>query len=475
MQFSRDNLWLNASHIVMDGLYDSVPILLSFVVVFYGAGEKDAGFIVSLGACVSTAGGLATKFFGARCGLWSSLALILGCAGAGFLGNAFAPSLLLSGLCFVVSICGMGLYHSLTFAHLSVHSSKRWLGKTIGDFTAIGDIGRIPIASLAGFGAALSLGGQPGWRAVSLVYGACTLFFALCLWRRGRLQQPDDVDEPLGEVASVAGAREPEQAAETPQPQTLAAQPQAAKTPAGEMSQTGTSSAETPSAAPAASAAPVKESLLPSFGLLRRRPVALTMLANVLDGFSSAHIFTFLPFLLFAKGIDPKIIGGFALTFAVGSLIGKMVCGRLAAYCGAKAIFVGAELLMVVLLVVMVMVHDMWWILAASILLGIVTRGTVPVLQTLLVDPMREPEGGAAGTGADTTGGADDRRFASRCEDIFSLSSLFRGGTNMLTPLLFGLISAASSIENVYLLMAAVAVLAVVPVLMLRGEKCGPA
>lgn len=436
MQLSRDNLWLNASHILMDGLYDSVPILLSFVVVFYGAGERDAGFIVSLGAFVSTAGGLATKFFGARCGLWSSLALILGCAGVGFLGNAFAPSLILSGLCFVISICGMGLYHSLTFAHLSVHSPKRWLGKTIGDFTAIGDIGRIPIASLAGFGAALTLAQQPGWRAVSLVYGVCTLLFAFCLWRRGRLQRSGDAAESLGDVACPVDAK---------------------------------ASSQSVGAPPAARTASTKESLLPSFGLLRRRPVALTMAANVLDGFSSAHIFTFLPFLLFAKGIDPKIIGGFALTFAVGSLIGKMVCGRLAAYCGAKAIFVGAELLMVVLLVVMVLVHDMWWILAASILLGIVTRGTVPVLQTLLVDPMREPE---EGTGAPSAmGDAGDRRFASRCEDIFSLSSLFRGGTNMLTPLLFGIISAASSIENVYLLMASVAVLAVIPVLFLRGER----
>lgn len=454
MQFSRDSLWLNASHILMDGLYDSVPILLSFVVVYYGAGEKDAGLIVSLGAMVSTAGGLATKFFGTRCGLWSSLALILGCAGAGFLGNAFAPSLALSGLSFVLAICGMGLYHSLTFAHLTVHSPKRWLGKTIGDFTAIGDIGRIPIASLAGFGAALTVAAQPGWRMVSLVYGVATLFFALCLWRRGALQKAADAAERAQEALAVERMQAAD-AADLPK-----------DTFAGES--LGGTDAPTEPVPP-----PRKESLLPSFSLLRRRAVALTMVTNVLDGFSSTHIFTFLPFLLFSKGIDPKIIGGFALTFALGSLIGKIVCGRLAAYCGAKAIFVSAELLMVVLLVAMVLVQDMWWILAVSILLGVVTRGTVPVLQTLLVDPLREPERGnspSAPTGAHSVS-QNDRGFASRCEDIFSLSSLFRGGMNMITPFLFGTISAASSIENIYILMAVVAVLAVIPVLMQGGEN----
>lgn len=445
MQFSRDNLWLNASHIVMDGLYDSVPILLSFVVVYYGAGERDAGFIVSLGACLSTAGGLATKFFGARFGLWASLGLILGCAGAGFLGNAFAPSLLLSGMCFVVAICGMGLFHSLTFAHLTVHSPKRWMGKAIGDFTAVGDVGRIPIASLAGFGAALTLAGQPGWRTVSLVYGVATLCFAACLLRRGLLQRAaaKDVDEG------------------TPATPDASAMPPTPPVPPLTDAPTADSGAATAKAAPSTSP---KASMLPSFGLLRIRDVALSMLTNVLDGFSSAHIFTFLPFLLFAKGIDPKIIGGFALTFAAGSLVGKLVCGRLAAYCGARVIFVGAELLMVVLLVCMVLAQDAWTILAASLVLGIVTRGTVPVLQTLLVDPVREPEPAAP---ADAEKPDAGQRFASHCEDIFSLSSLFRGGINMLTPLLFGVLSAAFSIESVYVLMAVVGALAVVPVLML--------
>ena len=432
MQFSHDKVLFNAAHVVMDGLFDSVPVILSFIVVYYGAGEQDAGLVVSLGALCSVLGGLSTKFFGARCGMWTSLGGILTCAGLGFLGNVLAPSLALSGLSFILALAGTGLFHSLTFAHLTVHTEERWLGKALGDFTAIGDIGRIPIASLAGFGAALTIAGQPGWRAVCLLYGLGALVFAVCLLRRGML------DNAPRFVAVDKSPLAPASLSSQNQGPNLLSRVRALR------------------------------SQLPSLSLLRQRNVALTMMTNVLDGFSSTHIFTFLPFLLFAKGIDPKIIGGFALTFAAGSLVGKMVCGRLGGLFGPRPVFVVAELLMSALLLAMVLAQDACSVLGASLLLGVMTRGTVPVLQTLLVEPVRCRTEGQVSADA-----SRDARQKEQFEDIFSLSSLFRGSTNMLTPLLFGFLAAAASVEIAYVLMAVVGVLAVIPILLLRREPHG--
>lgn len=48
--FRSSSVVLNGTHILVDGLYDSVPLLLSFMALSFGAGEKDAGLIVSLAA-----------------------------------------------------------------------------------------------------------------------------------------------------------------------------------------------------------------------------------------------------------------------------------------------------------------------------------------------------------------------------------------------------------------------------------------
>lgn len=46
----RTTTLLQIFHVIVDGLYDSVPILLSFMIVAFGAQEKDAGVILSVAA-----------------------------------------------------------------------------------------------------------------------------------------------------------------------------------------------------------------------------------------------------------------------------------------------------------------------------------------------------------------------------------------------------------------------------------------
>lgn len=418
---SRDTLVLNASHIVMDGMFASVPILLSFIVLYFGANEKSAGIIISLGGVLMTLGGLSTKFFSARLGLWATMGLVLLVTGGSFTLNAFAPHLAVAGMFFIFSVSGMGLFHALTFAHITAIEDRRNLGKALGDYTAIGDIGRIPVASLAGFGAAMTLAGQPGWRIVCLVYGIATCGVAAGLLWKGLRER--------------AAARALAEQASCPDFQAAASQGEAAPAEA----------APGEPAAPEGRLARMRKHL-PSFALLRRREVALPMFTNILDGFASTSIFTFLPFLLFAKGIDAAAVGGFALAFTVGSFIGKSICGRLAGRFGARPVFVGTELCMVALLLITVSVHEVWLIIALCGMLGMATTGTVPSMQTLLVEPV--------------SGKA-------QYEDIFSLSSLLRGGITMLAPLLYGFMATALSIESAYVLMACVGVLAVTPLLLM--------
>lgn len=47
----RTTTLLQIFHVIVDGLYDSVPILLSFMIVAFGAQEKDAGVSCRLRPC----------------------------------------------------------------------------------------------------------------------------------------------------------------------------------------------------------------------------------------------------------------------------------------------------------------------------------------------------------------------------------------------------------------------------------------
>ena len=85
---------LNLYHILIDGLFDSVPVVLAFMALALGSGETDVGLVVSLGAALSTAVGLGTGLFSRRFGFDGSVALLLCLAGFGYLGAAFAGGMI---------------------------------------------------------------------------------------------------------------------------------------------------------------------------------------------------------------------------------------------------------------------------------------------------------------------------------------------------------------------------------------------
>lgn len=377
---------LNIFHIIVDGLFDSIPILLTFMIVGFGGDEKQIGIIVSCGALMGTLGGIGTVYLSNRLGFLRVLAWTAIFYGAGFFANAFAQGIVYTGLFFILAMAGQTLFHNVAFSYLTARTERQRLGRVMSDFTAYGDIGRIPLTALSGYLAAMTLFGAPGWRTVCLVYGLAVLAVGgglLAITLRGT---PDNTE-----------ARE-------------------------------------------------KPRLFPSAGILRNRQLALAMVASLLNAFSGDQLFVFLPMLLLAKGIEPKIFGSFALGFTLGCFIGKMACGRFLDRYGNRIIFVVCELLMVAMLAGLVMAEGLVPIMTMALLLGIVSKGTVPVVQTIITEPLRGRGG---------------------YEDIFSINSLLRGLVNTASPLLFGFIGARYGMASAYLLMAGGALVAVVPILLM--------
>ena len=383
---------LNTYHVLVDGLYDSVPVLLAFVVLAFGAGEKMVGSVVSAGLMASTVAGLWAVWFSRRLGTTGAFALVALCYGIGFVAASCSASILLVGAGFVFAIAGHGVFHTLAFSWIAHETPKGALGRALSDFTAIGDIGRIPLVSLAGFAAALPIAGIAGWRVVCASYGT------LALLAGGWLLWHSRHKFSLGRVAGKEGSGR----------------------------------------------------VLPSLTLLKEKKLALALAAGVLNAIGSDHIFTFMPLLLLGKGIAPQIMGAFALGFTVGCFAGKVLCGRLVDLWGARPVFVGAEVVQAGLLVLLVGQNAPGGMVVTALALGMVTKGTVPVVQTLLA-------------GAVVPGQA--------YEEVFAGSSFVRGCVNMTLPLLFGALAAITSMELVYVLMAVAALVAVVPVLWPVSQK----
>lgn len=359
----------------------------------FGVGEKEAGVIISLANGVNTFAGLCTIFFSHHLGLFNTLGIIILLNSIGFLTNAFSSSLYLTGFCFIIATAGFGVFHNVAFSYITATSERQSLGKAMGDFTAIGDIGRIPLASLAGFLAAISIFEIPGWRVVCFAYGIGALLFAGYIWRSFRSEIP-------GLVADNPPAATPKK-------------------------------------------------VFPSFSILRRRQYLLPISASVLDAFGGNQIFVFLPFLLFAKGIDLKVIGGFALAFTIGCFIGKTLLGRLVDKFGARKVFLISEFILAILLVILIFGDNIFVVVGVSLLLGAVTKGTVPVIQTIIVEP---------------SGNKDEH------VGIFSINTFSRGIANMISPLVFGFIASAIGINWAFVIMAIISVCAIIPVLLMRFE-----
>lgn len=382
---------LNASHIVIDGLFESVPMLLSFIIVSFGANEKEAGVIISLATMGSTLGGLFTICLSRCLGLLRTISLVVFLYGIGFFTNAFSSSLYLTGSCFILAVSGYCLFHNLAFTYLTTHSARGLLGKALSNFTAVGDLGRIPFVSLASFAAATCVWGLPGWRIVCVVYGLSAIGFAGYLL----IASYHPTEKNCGEFSSAA--------------------------------------------------APKK--IFPSFSLLRKKQFALPIIATIFDAIGSDQLFVFLPYLLLSKGIDAKIMGTFALAFTCGCFLGKVMCGRIADRLGSRKVFVVSEIAMTVLLVILLLGQQILIIAGTAFLLGIVTKGTVPVIQALITEPVREPH---------------------HYNDIIAVSSFMRGTVNMLTPLIFGFIASAVGVHWLYVIMAIAASCAVIPALKMK-------
>lgn len=173
----------------------------------------------------------------------------------------------------------------------------------------------------------------------------------------------------------------------------------------------------------------------------------LACLTALLDVAASSSLFLFLPFLLIYKGINPEVLGGFAAAYFLGNFLGKTVLGRMVDKLGSAKTFIVAEILMALFIVLLTNTTSIVLIILFSIVLGVLTKGTVPARITMAMEAV-EHHG--------------------RFEKASALVGLIASLGNVFAPILYGKTADSYGIIYTFYISALFAIIAIIPATLFR-------
>ena len=185
------------------------------------------------------------------------------------------------------------------------------------------------------------------------------------------------------------------------------------------------------------------------YSILKKKAFGLSNVASFLDSFANASLFIFIPFLLTFRGIDAAFIGVFTSVFFVGNLLGKVIMGRLTDRVKEEYLFIGCECCIFIALIILALSPSAVIISLLALILGFFTKGTVPIVSTMIAQSVGETEYEAA----------------------YSVNSLSTSIANTLAPLFFGLLADILGVQAIFFACGIAALLAAIPASVLVKTK----
>lgn len=368
---------LSILHILNDGFQACILIILPFIandmhlnlvqVGILGGSLNVIQIILAL-----PAGLLAYRFGGYRLLL---AALLLYCLG--FASIALSPIYILIIAAFIFSGIGFGIFHPIAFAEVANNSDKSSRGKIMGNFTAIGDVGRMVFTSIITF-----LVVSIGWRNSILIYSILGLGTFIVLFKK---------------VVKIKDKFEPKKSINH------------------------------------------DDSLI---NYIKNKRFVLSMASDFFDSLASSSLFVFIPFLFLFRGIDPKILGILTSTFFIGNILGKTAMGKLTDKLGGINVFIISEVLMFLIIILLSYTTYLPLIIISAVILGFFTKGTAPVIITIISESL-------------------DGKHS--FEKGFGIEKLVTGISNMMSPIILGLTADKFGINYAFGVSAIFALLATIP------------
>jgi MFS family permease len=368
---------LNVLHIFNDGFEASLLLLLPFIAKDLHINLTQVG---ALGTLVNAFGvilALPAGYIATKIGGLKTLIIALFVYGLGFLFSGISANYLLLLFTFSIAGIGFGVFHPIAFALIAKWSAKETRGRAMGNFTAIGDVGRIGISAALTF-----IVVYIGWKVTSILYAIVAItagvgfYFAL-----------------LSQNTAIAVKEH-------------------------------------------------KPAEMTMWQIVKNSRFIFATSSAIFDSFASSSLYVFLPFLLLKKGISPAFLGSFTAAFFAGNFLGKTFLGRFVDKIGNARVFIFSEFLMAAFIFFLANSSSVYLIIGCSIALGIFTKGTVPVLQTMI---------------------SESAEHHGNYEKTFRVSAFTSSVATTIAPLLLGFISDKVGIVTAFNVMAVTAVIATIP------------
>lgn len=307
-------------HFLNDGVRSTFLILLPFIAKDLHLSLTLSGFLGSSLALSSALLAFPSGFIVAKLGGFKLITILLIVYSIGSILIGLSPSITFLLLAFLLGSFGFGMFHSASFTIVAKNSSEKNIGRNMGDFTAIGDIGRSAIPPAAVFLTAII-----GWRFTIQLIG---LIGFICYFVFNFLKVKD---------VNIA--------------QTI------------EESKTDF----------------IKEII----NLLKTKDLLLTSASAILDSIAGSPVYIFLPFLFLLKKATTSELGILMFAFFIGSFLGKVILGRAIDKLGDIKVFTVSEIFMAFCLIILALSSNFFLLLILSLLLGVFTKGTSPIVQTM--------------------------------------------------------------------------------------------
>lgn len=368
-------------HFLNDGVRTIFTTFLPFIAKDLSLTLSQVGFLGSSQPLIASILALPTGFFAHRLGGFHVLIYLLLIYSFGALGVFAAYDIWMLVFAFLLGAVGFGMFHTIGFSLIAKNSAHNKIGRNMGDFTSIGEIGRIALPPLAVFASTFI-----GWR-ITMVLVAGIGVSAFIYFRFFQRTKED---------YSFASTKE--------------------------------------------SPAIFFKTMLE---LLRIKVFRLVLLTGIIDSLASSAMYIYLPFLLLGKGITITEFGIVIAAYFFGSLVGKTLLGRSVDKLGNIKVFIGSEISMAVVLLLLLFISGFFPLLILSFLLGGFTKGTSPIVQSLF----------------------SHVAHSSHYDRIYAVSELAIGLSAVATIIAMGFIAQDFGIQYVFYLSAFFALLAIAPVI----------
>lgn len=379
-------LAINTLHILNDGFKASLLLFLPFIARDLNISLTKVGFLGTAINSLEIFFAIPAGMIAARVGGFRFLIITMLFYALGYLLLSFASTYAIVIIAFILAGVAFGMFHPVAFSVVSKMFGRGERGSQLGNFTALGDLGRIGISSLTTFIITYIGWRQTAFFSFSLVVGLFLLFYLLFSYQKRGAQKSE---------AEVQGP--------------------------------GPSYRE----------------------ILKNKRFMLATSCFILDSFASSALFIFIPFLLLQRGVAPVYLGALTSTFFIGNMFGKVLLGKLVDRLGNVRVFIISEYLMAFFIIVLAISTNIPLIILSSIILGAFTKGTVPVLTSMVTEAV------------DHHG---------RYEKAFSLNAVFVGIGATIAPLFLGFLSDSFGITNAFYASSVLAVVATVPAILYRRE-----